>query len=218
MGDAEIHAATAAEDLVANAAFVGIGVIARTRLGEGDADLHRPAGSHRVEHAEQLPAQGHQAEEVVEDLTQLLLGAHPGQPLLVGLAVGRLEAQRGVHQKTRNMQAVRAPLDLLPGDLRQAGHRRRGLEGRFLHRHGQHGTEVFVAGRNRQGAERRLDIRRPAIAIRNVGRHQPGDLRAYFVRVRRRCHGLPGTTGKCQQRDQQNARREAPPACGVVLK
>src|SRR5690606_792128 len=57
MGDAEVHAATTPEHFVASRAFPCLGVVTGASFGEGDADLHRPAGAYRVELAEQLAAQ-----------------------------------------------------------------------------------------------------------------------------------------------------------------
>ncbi|MNR68472.1 hypothetical protein D3C85_1930420 [compost metagenome] len=57
-------------------------------LGKIDADLHWPAGMHRVEAAEQGLAHGHHADEIIENRAQLLFAARGIQPVAVGFAVG----------------------------------------------------------------------------------------------------------------------------------
>ena len=169
VGDAEVHAATPAEHFLAQGAVVGIGIAACMLLGEGNADLHRPTGVHRVEGAEQLPAQGHHADKVIEDRTQLFLAAHSGQALGVGLAGGRLQIEGGRNQKARDMQAAGATVDFLAGDLAQAGHLGVGLEGGLLLGNGQHGTQVAVAGVQLLAGKSHLDICGPALAVFHCG-------------------------------------------------
>ena len=88
VGDTEIHATATREDFVADRTFPFIGVGPPAVLGKGDADLHRTTGLDRIERAEQLLAERHDAEEVIEDRTQLLFGAHGRETLAIGLAVG----------------------------------------------------------------------------------------------------------------------------------
>jgi len=58
-------------------------------LGEGHADLHRPARAHRIAVGEQPLAEGHPADEVLVQLAQLPLGLYRIETLAVALAVGR---------------------------------------------------------------------------------------------------------------------------------
>ncbi|MNN51735.1 hypothetical protein D3C81_1663940 [compost metagenome] len=88
MCDAEIHATTAAEHFTADRAVNRIRIILGVLFGKFDADLHRPAGVHRVKTAEQRTAHRHPADEVVENTTEFFLTAHRIQAFAVGPAVG----------------------------------------------------------------------------------------------------------------------------------
>ncbi|MNG07945.1 hypothetical protein D3C84_912720 [compost metagenome] len=88
MSDAEIHAATAAEDFLADRPGMAVGIVAGIALGKGNADLHRPTGTHRVQVAQQCAAQGDSADKVIENRTELLFAAHGVEPFAVALAVG----------------------------------------------------------------------------------------------------------------------------------
>ena len=72
-GAAEVEAAAPGEHFVANAAVdrVGIGFFAGEFLGEGDADLHRAAGAHRVVAGEQGLAGRQFGDHVLEQAVQL---------------------------------------------------------------------------------------------------------------------------------------------------
>ncbi|MNH07735.1 hypothetical protein D3C79_671320 [compost metagenome] len=95
---AEIQATPSREHFLANGAVMGVGIILGMLLGEIDADLHRPAGVHRVEPTEQALAQRHAGDDLVEQRAQLLLAAHLAQALLVGLPVARRGLQCPVDQ------------------------------------------------------------------------------------------------------------------------
>ncbi|MNE82254.1 hypothetical protein D3C80_1789650 [compost metagenome] len=88
VGDTEVHTAAPGEHLLADGALDRIGIALRIGFGKGDAHLHRAAGMHGVEVAEQLLTQGHHANEVVEDHAQFLFRAHTAETLLIGLAIG----------------------------------------------------------------------------------------------------------------------------------
>src|SRR5690606_27852143 len=169
----------------------------------------RPAGAYRVEHAEQLLAQRYDIEEIVEDGAQLLLGTDLRQAFVVSLAIGRFKTQCGIHHKARDVQASRPAVDLLTGNFRQARHRRRGLEGRLLNRYGQHRAEVLIGRPDIQGAEGRLYIRSPAVAVGYFGGHQTHDPGAYLLWMGLRYLRVLGAAGHSQQcGEQQQARSE----------
>ncbi|MNZ81045.1 hypothetical protein D3C78_997010 [compost metagenome] len=204
VGDAEVHAAAPGEDFLANGALDRIGVALRIGFGEGDAHLHRATGVHRVQAAEQFLAEGHHADEVVEDGAQLLLGAHREQALFVGFAGGRVDLESGAHQQRRHVQATGAPLDFLPGDLRQPRHGRIGLVGGLLLGDRQYRAEVAVAGRDALGGEGGLDIRGPALAVRHLGWHQPDHLGPHFGRAQHRLlQSLCAAGGQGKQRGKK---------------
>ena len=170
VSDAEIHTAASGEDFLADRAGHGVGVLPCAFFGKGDADLHRPAGVYRVQAAKQVFAQWHHADEIIKNGAQLALGAGRIQALIVGFTVGRSDAQGTAHYKLGDMQLAGAAVDFTAGDLAQPRHRRVGLKGRFLLGHSQHGTQVFIGGRQALGSECDLDIRCPAGAVRNLGR------------------------------------------------
>src|SRR3546814_13628130 len=89
----------AAEDFVADRAVHRIRIILRVRLGEVDADLHRPARFDRIEAAEQALARRHHVDEVLEHRAQFALGAHRLDPFGVAAAVGRTDAQRSEERR-----------------------------------------------------------------------------------------------------------------------
>ena len=74
--DAEVHSTAPREHFAADRPLdrKRIRVRRRVRLGEGDADLHRPAGAHRVVLREQSRAERNAGDEVLVDLAQLALG------------------------------------------------------------------------------------------------------------------------------------------------
>ncbi|MNN64199.1 hypothetical protein D3C81_1796290 [compost metagenome] len=88
MRNAKVHAATPGKDFASYRAFHRIRIAFGLLFGKVDADLHRPAGVHRVEACEQGLAHGHHANEVIENRTQLLFAARGIQPVAVGFAVG----------------------------------------------------------------------------------------------------------------------------------
>ncbi|MCY1527744.1 hypothetical protein D9M68_628200 [compost metagenome] len=201
VGDAEIHPATPGEDLLADGALHRIGVLLRIGLGEGDAHLHGAAGMHRVEGAEQLLAQGHHIDEVIEDRAQFLLGARSSEALAVGLARGRIDLQCRVHQEGRHMQPAGAALDFLAGDLPQSRHGRVHLVGGLLFGHRQHRAEVAVARPQLLGGEGRLDIGGPALAVGSLRRQQVDHLGAHLGRPQDRLlRTLGAAGGQGQQR------------------
>ena len=146
-------------------------VVPRLFLGKGDADLHRAAGVHRVQAAEQAFTQGHHANEVIEDRAQLPLGTGGIQALVVGFARGRGDVECTAHEEGGDVQLAGATVDLGACDFGQARHGWVSLEGRFLFSHRQHGTQVFVAGREPLRGKRCIEISGPALAIRGFGRH-----------------------------------------------
>jgi len=86
--DPKYIAAAAREHLVADRALDRIGIRFRVRLGEGDRDLHRPAGAHRVAVFEEALRERHAADEVLVDVAQLQLRLRGVEALAVGAAVG----------------------------------------------------------------------------------------------------------------------------------
>ncbi|MNQ70143.1 hypothetical protein D3C85_847690 [compost metagenome] len=88
MGNTEIQATPAAEHFLADRVLDRVRVVLGPAFGEFDADLHRPAGMHRIELAEQGLPQGRHTDEIVEDGTQFLFRTHLAQALVVGLAIG----------------------------------------------------------------------------------------------------------------------------------
>ncbi|MNH10576.1 hypothetical protein D3C79_700590 [compost metagenome] len=76
VGNTEIHAPTPAEHFLAYRAVVGVGVTLGMLFGKFDAHLHRPAGVHRVEPAQQGLAQWQAGNDFIEQCTQLLLAAY----------------------------------------------------------------------------------------------------------------------------------------------
>ncbi|MCY1527548.1 hypothetical protein D9M68_626170 [compost metagenome] len=202
VGDAEIHAAASSEDFLANGTVHRVGVILRIGFRESDADLHRPAGMHRVEVAEEFPPQRHHVDEIVEDRAQFLLGTRGIEPLAVGLARGRIDLQRGVHHECRDMQTAGAAQDLLPGDLRQPRYRRVHLVGGLLLGDRQHRTEVAIARRDALGGEGRLDIGGPALTVGSLRRQQADHLGAHLGRPQDRLlRALGAAGGQGEQHD-----------------
>jgi hypothetical protein len=87
--DAEIDAAAAREDLVANRLRhrIGIRIVGRERFREGDAHLHRTARAHRIAVGQQRLAERHPADEVLVQLAQLLLRFHRVEAIAIALAI-----------------------------------------------------------------------------------------------------------------------------------
>lgn len=173
-------------------------------FGEFDADLHRPAGMHRVEPTKQRAPHRHHADEVIEDRAQFLFAARRAQAFAVGLAVRRTHLQRTADQQAGDMHLGGAAVDFVAGDFAQPRHRRIGLKGRFLLGDGQHRTQVLRGRADVLRGERGVDVGGPALAIRSLRRHQPHDLRLDLGgRTRRRfAIALAGATGQGQQRGE----------------
>ncbi|MNC16369.1 hypothetical protein D3C75_642230 [compost metagenome] len=91
MRNAEIHAAASGEHFMTNRALHRVRIALGLLLGKINADLHRPAGMHRVEAAEQGLAHRHHADEVIENSAQFLFTARGIQAAAVAFAVGRVE-------------------------------------------------------------------------------------------------------------------------------
>ncbi|MNP16435.1 hypothetical protein D3C76_1088270 [compost metagenome] len=182
MGDAEVHAAAPTEDFLADGAAIGIGIVLGMLFGKVDADLHRPAGAHRVQAAEQGLAHGQGTDQFIEQVAELFFAAHRIQPLAIGLAGRRAGLQGGVDQQVGDMQAGGAAVDLLPGDAAQTRYFRVGLEGRFLLGDRQHRAQVALAGGDLLRGKGALDIPRPAFAVLGGGRQQAHDLGAHLGR------------------------------------
>ncbi|MNN39158.1 hypothetical protein D3C81_1531880 [compost metagenome] len=138
-------------------------------FGEVDADLHRPAGVHRVQPTQQGPAQRQAGNDLVVQFAELSLATHRLQALLVALAVARRRLQRTVDQQFGDMQTRGAAVDFLAGDTPQVRHLRVGGEGRFLLGHRQHCAQVALAGGDALGFERHLDVPGPALAVLGLG-------------------------------------------------
>ncbi|MNV48681.1 hypothetical protein D3C71_1406000 [compost metagenome] len=98
MGDAEVHPATTGKDFTADRTVHRVGIILGLLLGKLDADLHRPAGVHRVEACEQRLAHGHHADEIIENRAQFLLAARRIQAIAVGFSIGRIDPQSSANQ------------------------------------------------------------------------------------------------------------------------
>ncbi|MNO87014.1 hypothetical protein D3C76_784290 [compost metagenome] len=162
---------------------MAVGVSLRMLFGEVDADLHRPAGVHRVQPVQQGLAQRHTGNDLVVQLAQLLLAAHRLQTLLVALAVARRGFQSAVDQQPGNMQACGTAVDFLTGDTPQVGYLRIGSEGRFLFGHREYRTQIAFAWRYTLGFECHLNVPGPALAILGLGRQQPQQLGTDLGRI-----------------------------------
>ena len=182
----------------------------RVALGEGDAHLHRPAGAHRVAAGEEALAQRHAADEVLEELAQLLLGPRRVDALAVAAAVGRAQLQRGVHQQPRHAGALGAAVDLLPGDLRQAGHRgsARKLDSCSVT---ASTAQRFAAARARCAARRTRRRCRPPSPARSAHARgqQRDDLRAHVRRARRRSRRLLRLDRAAGERGERDERQRS---------
>jgi hypothetical protein len=154
--------------------------------------------------AEQLLPHRHAVDHVIEDIAQILLGAHLIQPLAVALAVRRRNLQCGVHQKVRDVHLIGAAVDLLPSDLRQPRHLRVSLERRLLFGHRQHRTQVLIARLDALRGEGGGNIGSPALPIAGVSRDQRHQSGFDVGGARRRCRGggFDGTARQRQQRGQ----------------
>ncbi len=80
--------ATATAEHLATNGTVNRPRIARSvRFGKGDADLHRPAGMHRIQVAKQRLPHRHHIDKVIKNFAQLFLIAHFIEALGVTFAV-----------------------------------------------------------------------------------------------------------------------------------
>ncbi len=140
-------------------------------LGKGDADLHRPAGMHRVKGAEQLLPHRHHIDKIVKDGAKLFFGFHRIQPVAVALAVGRGNFKGRMHHKRRDVQLLCPAINLLPGDLIEPRHRGIGLIERLLLGHCQYRADVLLGGGDFLAVEGFCQRRRPLVAILHAGRH-----------------------------------------------
>ena len=150
-----------------------------------DAHLHRPAGSHRVVAGEEALAQRHLADEVLEQVAQLLLAARGADPLAPGAAVRRSQLQGGLDQERRYPGALGAAIDFRARDPAETGHRGVGAKRRLLLGDGKHRADVGETGLEPQGVERGVDVDRPAWAIGDARRQQRGDAGAHLLGTRR---------------------------------
>ena len=201
---AEPQTAAQAEHLLAYGTVdfprVAVGML----LGEGDADLHRAAGMHRVQRAEQLLPHRHHADKIIENRAQLLFGFHAIEAFAIAFAVGRFDFQRGMHQKNRDMHFLRPAVDLLPGDFIQPRHRRVGLIVGLLLRHRQHRTDVLFRRRQLLAGKGFGDGLRPGLAIFHAGGHflphHRGNINRLFALFQRRLRlaGAGGEDNPCQ--------------------
>ncbi|MNT81583.1 hypothetical protein D3C72_2211930 [compost metagenome] len=91
MRNAEIHAAAPGEHFMTNRALHRVRITLGLLFGKIDADLHRPAGMHRIEAAEQFFSHRYHVDEVVENGAQFLFTARGIQAVAVAFAVGRIE-------------------------------------------------------------------------------------------------------------------------------
>ena len=138
---------------------------------EGDTDLHRTAGMHRIQRAKQLLPHRHHIDEIIENGAELFLGFHRIQPFAVAFTVWRGDFKGGMHQENRDMHRLGPAVNLLPGDFVQARHDRIGLIHRFLLRHRQHRADILLSGRDFltfEGCGQRIS---PRTAILHAGGH-----------------------------------------------
>ena len=199
MGNAEVHAAAPGKDFLADRVGNRVGVVPRPLLGEGNADLHRTAGVHRVQTAKQGFAHRHHANEIIKNGAELAFGAGGIQALVVSFACRGGDIQCAVDQKLRDMQLAGATVDFRAGDLGQARHWRVGLKGGLLLGDGEYRAQVFVAGGQPLGGKSGLDVGGPALAIRCFGRHQLHDAGAglFGGQVWQCLSALTATTRQC---------------------
>ena len=152
-------------------------------LGELDAHLHRPAGTHRIQTPEEPLAERHHANEVLEQLAQVLLGPGLIEALAVAHAVWRANAERRAYHELRNAMTRRSRLNFATRDGRQPRHGGIDQKVRFLLRHRQYRANVLGRRRHVQRLEGGKDVDRPTWPIHDFRRHQPLDLRAYRIGI-----------------------------------
>jgi hypothetical protein len=119
-------------------------------------------------------AAGQFRNHVVVERVHLPFGPQRVDARAVAATVGRRFAQGEVEHHLRHSILLPALVDFPPDDARQPGHRRLGLESRFLRNDRDRGTEIFSPRRNLQRFESAKNVGRPAAAIGDP-RRQAGD-------------------------------------------
>ena len=86
-------------------------------FGKRNTDLHRAAGMYRIQRAKELLPHRHHIDEIVKDGTKLFFRFHVIQPLAITFAVRRIDFQRGVDKKDRDMHFLSTTVNFLPGNF-----------------------------------------------------------------------------------------------------
>ena len=76
MHGAEIDTAASAENFTANRPVDFIRIAFGVRFGKRNADLHRAAGTYRIQTAKQFLPHGHHIDKVIKNRAELFLAAH----------------------------------------------------------------------------------------------------------------------------------------------
>ena len=111
-------------------------------------------------------------DEVIEDVAQLLLRPDPVDAFGVARPRWRGQLQGRVRKHDRDTGTLRTTIDLAPGNCRQAGHFRIGVEPGLLFDDGDHRADVLRCGIDVQRCEAGIDVGDPTRSVSDVARHQ----------------------------------------------
>src|SRR6185437_3330081 len=131
MGDAEVDAGAASEELVAQVTprvVVGIRLDGFEPVREGDVDLHGAARADGIPACEELPAERYPAGEILVDIAELLLGSRGPDACAIGSPVGGFQIERAVHEYQRQPGPRCALVDGLQGGSPEIGNDRVDIE------------------------------------------------------------------------------------------
>ncbi|MNY21911.1 hypothetical protein D3C86_1554900 [compost metagenome] len=171
-----------------------------------NADLHRPAGMHRIERSEQRLPHWHHIDKVIKNGAELLLRFHRIQPFAVAFTVWRRDFERRMHQEHRDVHFFGTSVDLFPGDFVQPRNRRIGLIHRLLLRHRQHRADILLGRRNFLALKRFRQHDRPVVTIFDAGRHLLPYHACHINRLFalfQRCSAFFGASGQHQGGEQR---------------
>ena len=175
---AEVEAAASREHLVAPRGVgrrIWIGARLGVRLGVGHAHLHGPSGAHRVAILEERVSERDAADEILEDVGELLLGSRRVDALLVAAPVGGRQLERRLQDELRHAGALALALDLLPCDRGKVRDLGIGVEAALLLGHRDDRADVLSARRDPERRHSRVDVGRPALAVVEPARQEARD-------------------------------------------
>ena len=84
-------------------------------LSKRDTDLHWTTGMYRIKRSEQCLPHRHHVDEIIKDSAKLFFRLHRIQTLAVAFPRWRVNLQRGMHDKQRDMHTFCATINLFPG-------------------------------------------------------------------------------------------------------